>query len=161
MRVIRCPIAMLVFAIMSGCSQQVPSQDVGPTSVSANTCPGRDFSSFLRAFAADEGVRTRFTAPFVRVADWRDISDFNKGVSTTAVAKSDYRDFTLRFSSGAFHHASSDGTIDPTPLDVHVEAMRTGYRVGYVYGMSEGNSWVFERTGQCWLLTTDPEPPAE
>jgi len=163
MQVDRCFVAVLIFVSISGCSQRTPNSYVAPAFAQppVNSCPGEDFRTFLRAFASDRKVRFKFTAPFVQVADWRDVNDFDKGVSTRKVAKTEYRDFTLQYWSGSFHHASSDGSVDSTPLDVRVHGAKTGYLVSYIYGMSEGNSWLFERADNCWLLTADPEPPAE
>ena len=53
--------------------------------VEAPTCPGKDFTSFLRSFAADAKVRDQFTAPIVHVTDWKNVDEPNEGESTIDV----------------------------------------------------------------------------
>lgn len=79
----------------------------------ALVCPGKNFASFLQAFAADDQVRDRFTAPEVLVTDWRNPNETQEGTQVTQVKKNEYRDFTLRFKQGAFHNIDADGSMDP------------------------------------------------
>ena len=166
---IRLVVLLLVVTCLPACG----SQNAGPTSVAdasmsksdnakQGVCPGADFASFLKSFSADKELRRKFTAPTVAVTDWKDIDDTNQGVETVSVSSSDYRDFSLRYLDGAFHHASADGSIDGAPLEVQIKPQAGGaFLVGYSYGMSEGNSWLFSPVGNCWRLTADPEPPVE
>jgi hypothetical protein len=164
----RAVIMLLVVTCLAACG----SQEVGPASVvgaahknqdkNETSCPGADFASFLKSFSADENVRRKFTAQTVAVTDWKDIDDTNQGVTTLSVSSADYQDFSLRYSDGAYHHASADGNVDPAPLDVLIKPRTDGtFLVGYSYGMSEGNSWLFSPAEDCWRLTADPEPPVE
>jgi hypothetical protein len=165
---VRPVILLLVATCLSACGSQkagaTSATDVAPKGENLNqgSCPGTDFTSFLKSFSSDEELQKKFTAPTVAVTDWKDIDDTNQGVKTLSVSSSDYRDFSLRYSAGAFHHTSADGSVDNAALDVVIKPQAGGsYVVGYVYGMSEGNSWLFSPVGNCWRLTADPEPPVE
>lgn len=124
----------------------------------ALVCPGKNFASFLQAFAADDQVRDRFTAPEVLVTDWRNPNETQEGTQVTRVKKTEYRDFTLRFKQGAFHNIDADGSMDPSPESIKVIQEGKNYKVSYAYGMSEGNSWRFVAKDDCWILAEDPEP---
>ncbi len=136
--------------------------DIGKSTLSA--CPGKDFPSFLKAFAADEHLREQFTLPMVSVVDYVDPAGGGGDSDETKVIKvprSEYRQFTVRYTNGNFHHVSSDGTIDPDALHLTIKQEGENYFVGYTYGMSEGNSWLFRFDDQCWYLAEDPEAPLE
>lgn len=172
-----CPaIAVALLFALSGCSEMrknetrfempapglaaasEPHSSTSGANAFASKCPGKDFTSFLQAFASDERIRDRFTAPVVLVTDWRNVDEPSDGTKTVPVARADYRDFTLRFENGAFHDIAADGSIDPRPQEVKVVPQGNGYDVSYIYGMSEGNSWRFVAKEGCWILSADPEP---
>lgn len=139
-----------------------PQSVVAASTVTA--CPAKDFSSFLKAFAADKHLREQFTMPTVSVVDYVDPAGGGGDSDKTKVFKvprSEYRQFTLRYANGGFHHASSDEAIDSDKLDVKIEQKGVNYLVAYTYGMSEGNSWLFRFHDNCWYLAEDPEAPTE
>ena len=168
-------VALLAIGALIGCSH--PHDGAGNTTSPKTTgpkiaiavpaisvCPAKDFSSFLKAFAADKHLREQFTMPMVAVVDYVDPAGGGGDSDETKVIKvprSEYRQFTLRYVNGGFHHASSDETIDPDVLDVEIKKKGTDYLVAYTYGMSEGNSWLFRYHDQCWYLAEDPEAPTE
>jgi hypothetical protein len=130
----------------------------------APTCPGRDFPSFLKAFAANPNLREQYTMPTVLVVDYVDPAGGGGDSDETKVIKvprSEYRQFTLRYSNGGFHHASSDETVDPGVLEIKIKHESADFLVAYTYGLSEGNSWLFRFHDHCWYLAEDPEAPTE
>jgi hypothetical protein len=167
-------IAFAVFGILSGCQARKDTAETtnavvadashGSMSKITNTsspslsCPGKDFATFLQTFAADDQVRDQFTAPEVLVTDWRDVNETQEGTQVTAVAKSAYSGFTLRYRDGVFHDISPDGAIDPNPVKVEVSEQGAEYSVSYQYNLGEGNSWRFKPKDGCWYLAEDPEP---
>lgn len=126
----------------------------------APACPSTDFDAFLKAFASDETIERAFTAPLVKVVD------LGAGVDGTDPvprydAGSDYAGFDVAWRDGGYHFVGPDGAVDPGTLALKVEARGEAVReVRYGYGMSEGNSYRFERKNGCWVLTEDPEPPS-
>lgn len=102
--------------------------------------------------------------PVVAVTDYVDPTGGGGDSDATTVLmipRIEYRQFTLRYADGAFHHASSDGSIDPDTQQIKVENRGADYLVTYAYGMSEGNSWSFRSHGSCWYLSADPDAPTE
>lgn len=160
-------IAALLIATLAGACSATPtgleSSDAATSGsraspvVESPPCPAQTFEEFLQAFAADDQVRDRFTAAEVLVTDWRDPNETQEGTEVTAVAKADYRNFTIRYQNGAFHDVAPDGTVDPEPTDVEIVRSGDSYLVSYVYGLSEGNSWRFDPKDACWHLAEDPE----
>jgi hypothetical protein len=153
--------------VSTGCQQVADRKDAPAAQTAAPppghiattpTCPAKDFGSFLQAFAADETVRNKFTARMVRVTDWVDPNETSEGTKTIEVPRSEYRDFSLRYKDGNFHHVSPAGKIDQEPVQVLVKQKGLDFDVKYTYGMSDGNSWRFSGAGDCWRLTDDPEP---
>jgi hypothetical protein len=137
----------------------------GSVSANASTyapapCPGRSFEEFLQSFASDEKTRSTFTADQVSVTDYRNPDALEQSDTvTTKVSKSEYRDFTLKYADNAYHNVDAAGAMDPAPVNIEIERRGPDYLVSYVYGMSEGNSWVFQPSGTCWVLAADPTPP--
>ncbi len=128
--------------------------------VAAPSCPSQDFQAFLQHYASDPAAAKRLNAPLVKTVELRSDGegDFPQPVYMTASA---YDGFNVRFQGGAFHHVDSEGAVDPDPLRLDISAQGADQRlVAYQYGMSEGNSYRFERHAGCWRLAEDPEPPA-
>lgn len=123
-------------------------------------CPSADFATFLEAFAADPDVRAAWTAPLVRVAARYELGEDSRVVD--AVVRADaFRGFPVVHESGAFHYRDAAGVVDPAPLTLtSVEDGPDSMRVSFDYGLSEGNSLRFTRSGDCWQLAEDPEPDA-
>jgi hypothetical protein len=129
-----------------------------PRTPASDACPAADFEGFLRAFAADPQLRMRYTAPFVQVTDWIDADETQLGTETVSVARGEYADFKLRYRDGAYAHIEHAAKPDPIPVDPRITPAPGGYRVEYIFNMSEGNSWTFRRAGDCWQLSEDPDP---
>ena len=126
----------------------------------APACPSTDFDAFLKAFASDEKIERAFTAPLVKVVE---LGGGEAGMDEVLLYDNgaDYDGFNVVYRDGAFHFAIPGGGIDPSPLDLKVEAKGDAARdVRYAYGMSEGNSYRFEQRNGCWTLTEDPEAPS-
>lgn len=121
-------------------------------------CPASDFPRFLQAFSADETVRNAYTAPSVKVTDWIDVDETELGTSVQLVSRDQYRDFRLRYRDGTYLHVEQDDGATPVRVDPKITPQGSAYRVEYTFNMSEGNSWVFSRVGDCWQLTADPDP---
>lgn len=157
-------LAVAVTLFASGCTSGTsPSSDVRaattlPAAPAPRSCPAADFPGFLRAFASDERVRLAYTAPFVQVTDWVDIDETERGTSVASIPRETYGDFKLRHRDGSFVHIQHDDMPDPIAVDPRVTALPDGYRVEYIFNMSEGNSWTFARTQDCWQLVADPDP---
>lgn len=128
---------------------------------STPSCPAADFAGFLRAFASDNRVRQAHTAPVVKVTEWVDAGVLDPVEETTSVPKEKYRGFSLEFANGAYYHLDINGKRYGDPVQVSVSTSGTNVEVRYIFGMSEGNSWVFARRLNCWQLVSDPEPTWE
>lgn len=143
-------------------SVAVQSWKVSPlaANAAAMACPSGDFEAFLQDFAADEKIERAFIAPLVKVAE---LGGGEEGDDTVLVYESGakYDDFNVTYAGKAFHFVDSEGAKDASALKLTIEAQGENVRnVSYQYGMSEGNSYRFERKGGCWYLTQDPEPPS-
>jgi hypothetical protein len=126
----------------------------------APACPSPDFDAFLKAFASDDRIERAFTAPAVRVAELGGGEDGDDTVFVYLPAAG-YADFNVKYADKAFHFIDANGAKDASSLDLKVEAQGDDVRiVRYQYGMSEGNSYKFERKAGCWQLTEDPDPPS-
>lgn len=130
-------------------------------SASSPPCPAADFPGFLRKFASDSRVRAAHTAPLVQVTEWIDASVVDPVEQTTPVPAARYNGFSLSFHRGHYFHLDVDGNRYGGPVAVAIKPHGSGYEVRYVFGMSEGNSWLFERHRQCWRLSADHEPTWE
>ncbi len=139
------------------------SPTVAPAVSSATAaCPANTFNNFLEEFASNPQVREAHTAPSVAVVDYRDPNALDdRSLITLQTPREEYRDFTLSHDVRGFHHVDSTGEVDPAPVDVQIQQRGADYYVRYIYGMSEGNSWLFTPKNGCWYLTRDPEPPTE
>lgn len=127
----------------------------------AAACPSGDFDAFLQRFAADDGVREAYTAPVVEVGELYVDAQGNDAARTVYVAAGAYRDFDITYRDGAYRHVDADGATGAGALPVKVESPSADTRlVRFDYGMSEGNSYRFERRAGCWVMTGDPEPPS-
>ncbi|WP_101926521.1 MULTISPECIES: hypothetical protein [Luteimonas] len=135
------------------------SQEVLSTAAQPLACPASTFDEFLSVFAANEATRVAFTVPLVRVVELNSNNegDFPREV---LVRNGAYTGFNVRYEGGAFHYVDAGGKVDSTPLLLDVKPEDNTYLVRYRYGMSEGNSYVFEAYEGCWRLAADPEPPA-
>ena len=138
-------------------------------STETSACPAQEFEPFLQAFASDQAIRNTFTLPQIQVTE---LANEDLDTRVVTVPKEQYEDFSIAYADGAFHFVDHQGNIDPAPLMVSreetparmrlnlVERANGDYFVKYVYGMSEGNSWVFKRQNDCWYLAEDPEAPS-
>ena len=142
-------------------SLAVKSWEVTPiAAATAATCPSQDFDAFLKAFASDAATERAFTAPLVKVAELGGREDGTDPVPVYEEGRR-YEDFNVVYAGNAFHYVDSEGAQDKSPLKLEIKAQGDDVRqVSYLYGMSEGNSYTFERRNGCWLLTQDPEPPS-
>ena len=143
-------------------SVAVESWNVSSMTVAAaaQTCPSGDFEAFLQDFAADERIERAFTSPLVKVAE---LGGGEDGDDTVLVYESGakYDGFNVTYADKAFHFVDSEGVKDASALTLKIDAQGENVRtVRYQYGMSEGNSYRFERKDGCWYLTQDPEPPS-
>ena len=123
-------------------------------------CGSGDFMSFLESFAADTAVRAAWTAPLVRVA-----LRYERGEDSVEVAAlqraAEFRGFPVVHQGEAFHHVDALGAVDMAPLALRVSEPDADTRdVAFDYGMSEGNRVRFTRSGECWQLVEDLDPPA-
>jgi hypothetical protein len=139
---------------------QVKSFEASRVEKPVAECPPQDFNEFLRRFASDSHVQSAYTAPLVKVAEIEDRGDegyFSRMVYEKAAT---YRGFNVAHADNAFHFIDGRGQRDPNPLTLKIDAPTSDRRdVSYLYGMSEGNSYRFEKKGECWVLTEDPKPP--
>lgn len=127
---------------------------------SAVACPSRDFDVFLKAFASDDNIERAFTAPVVKVAELYtdDNGDHARMVYVDGRA---YDDFNVRYGGQAFHYVDSEGRSDMKALRLEIEGNADEVKtVRYMYGVSEGNSYTFNDSGDCWYLVEDPEAPS-
>lgn len=160
--------ALVLSCCLSACSEK--GQDITAAiatrteraqedgAASGPRCPADDFPAFLRAFAANRAVQRRHTAPVLEIVDWVDIDEPQLGTRVTRVPRDQYGDFKLAYRDGRFVHIEHEASPDPIPVMPRVSPVQGGYRVEYVFGMSEGNSWTFSRAGGCWVLTGEPDP---
>lgn len=140
----------------------VRSWKVSPLVANAGgmACPSGDFDAFLQDFAADEKIERAFTAPLVKVAE---LGGGEDGDDTVLVYEpgTKYDGFNVAYADKSFHYVDAEGVKDASALTLKVEPQGENVRnVRYLYGMSEGNSYRFERKDGCWYLTQDPEPPS-
>lgn len=120
-------------------------------------CPAADFEGFLKIFAADPLVRARFTAPLVRVAQMVDRGDAGDQSQQTYVEAGNYAGFALSYRDGAWYPSVDADAPRPAPLEVRISAEDGGAYYVNVPGSVEGVSYRFERHGDCWRLTADPD----
>ena len=126
----------------------------------APACPSQDFDAFLKAFASDNRVERAFTAPVVKAAELGGGEDGDDTVLVYQPAAG-YADFNVEYAGNAFHFIDANGKKDAASLALEVEPQGDDVRmVRYQYGMSEGNSYKFEKKAGCWYLTEDPDPPS-
>lgn len=131
-----------------------------PAAVAA-ACPSGDFDAFLQQFASDDGVRKAFTAPVLELGELYIDAAGNDATRTVYIAADAYRGFDIVHRGGSYHYQDANGGADSGDLPVKVETPSAEVRlVRFAYGMSEGNSYRFERRDGCWVMTGDPEPPS-
>jgi hypothetical protein len=123
----------------------------------AGACPATDFESFLKVFSADPLVRARYTAPLVRVAQVIDRGDAGDQRQETFVPAANYTGFALSYRDGAWYPSLEEGAPPPAAIDVRVTAEAGGAYDVSVPGGVEGVSYRFERDGDCWRLSADPD----
>ncbi|MGL6290079.1 MAG: hypothetical protein ACRC2H_05275 [Silanimonas sp.] len=124
------------------------------------TCGSSDFLTFLETFAADPTVRAAWTAPLVRVTLRYDLGEDSVEVAGLQHA-ADFRGFPVTHEGEAFHYVDANGAVDMAPLALRVTEPDADTRdVAFDYGLSEGNRVRFVRSGECWQLTEDPDPPS-
>jgi hypothetical protein len=161
MRFSFCIAAAFALAACSRAPMTAPTAIQHPAparGAAAPSCPADNFDDFLVAFAADDRVRRAYTAPHVDVTDWVDVDETGLGTETVRVPREKYEDFKLRHRGGRYVHVEFDDVDEPIPVEPKVAARPGGYRVEYIFNMSEGNSWMFARTEGCWQLVADPDP---
>lgn len=124
----------------------------------AAACPSADFVGFPEAFASSDATRAAHTARFVSVTDWVDADETERGTAIERVPRERYRDFRLRYRDGGYVHDQHDDSSEPIPVQPRVTPVSSGYRVEYIFNMSEGNSWTFAAVNGCWQLVADPDP---
>lgn len=173
-------LSMLSICVLLAACQQSASQRINPKNnvilshklrvgqpkpaAQATSCPATNFRDFLKKFASDKTIQFSYTLPLVAVTDYVDPAGGggdSEATITKQVPREKYRDFTLKYERGAFHNVDSTGDVDSAPENVKIETKGPSYFVHYIYGMSEGNSWLFEPKDGCWFLSEDPEPPME
>lgn len=156
------PLVAAAAALASACDSATytaaTTRETPRADVSAPSCPAADFAGFLRAFASDDRVRLAHTASVVKVTDWVDADETDRGTATEHVPRERYDDFRLRYRGGRYVHDQHDDMADPIPVQPRVTPIPSGYRVEYIFNMSEGNSWAFAATRGCWQLVADPDP---
>lgn len=147
-------------AVAVGCaaSEPSPKHSQQTRAKAPVACPSADFGGFLRAFASSDATRAVHTAPFVSVTDWVDADETGLGTTTERVPRERYSDFRLRYRDGGYVHDQHDDMSDAIPVQPRVTPIPGGYRVEYVFNMSEGNAWTFAATNGCWQLVADPDP---
>lgn len=121
-------------------------------------CPSRDFAGFLREFAATPDIQRAHMAPVIDVVDWIDANEPQLGTEVLRIPREQYNDFKLVYRNGGYHHVEDAVEPDPIPVTPRVTATDDGYRVEYIFNMSEGNSWNFRSTRGCWQLVGEPDP---
>lgn len=126
----------------------------------APACPSQDFDAFLKAFASDDRIERAFTAPVVKVAELYS-DDNGDHARMVYVAGSAYDDFNVNYAADAFHFVDSAKSVDKKPLRLEIQPKGDEQRsVRYMYGVSEGNSYTFKKSSDCWYLIEDPEAPS-
>ncbi len=123
-------------------------------------CPAQKFEDFLHVYASDASVQAAFTLPLIKVEELLDENE--KGLSTHSVyvKRADYKDFNLAYLKDGFH-AVFNGDTGPKPIPIEIKQENAdSYFVRFVYGMSEGNSYRFQKNNGCWYLGEDPEAPS-
>ncbi|WP_159566712.1 hypothetical protein [Budvicia diplopodorum] len=126
----------------------------------AQSCPSPDFDSFIQRFASDKHLQQGFTDTLVKVAQLEsdDNGDRTQFAYTLAT---NYDGFNIRYQNGVFHFVDYNGRVDPDDLKPEIVTVGQHARlISYQYGMSEGNSYLFEEKNGCWYLTEEPESPA-
>jgi hypothetical protein len=150
-------------------SWQFTRSDRSSVTNSSGACPSQDFTQFLAAFSSDKAMRDRYTLPQIRVIPYTET--LRENPKAIFVPKEQYKDFTLVYKNGDFYNVDSAGNIYSGPLTVsdnpkpdrqrlNVIQQGNDYFVKTLVNMSEGNSWLFKRTGDCWSLAEDPEAPS-
>jgi hypothetical protein len=125
----------------------------------APACPSRDFNIFLKAFASDNRISQAFTSPVVKVGELYS-GDNGDRTRMVYVAGGIYDGFNVEYAAEEFHFVDSVRSMDRKPLHLEIEVKDAAQRyVRYMYGASEGNSYMFRMFSDCWYLTEDPEPP--
>lgn len=139
-----------------------------PAATTQAACPAGDFAAFFRAFVDDPAMRAAHTAPVVKVMELSsdELPDFYHErpgywpVPTYALG-STYANFPVRRQGGQYHLLDGGGAVIPTPARVSITEPRRGTRkVRLAMGLSEGRAFLFERHGNCWVLTEEPDPPS-
>ncbi|TBR12649.1 MAG: hypothetical protein EPO46_04345 [Lysobacter sp.] len=121
-------------------------------------CPAAQFPAFLQAFAGDPKIQRYYTAPVLDVVDWVNADEPQMGTRVVHVPRDEYHEFKLRYHAGQFQHVEDPASPEPIAVQPRVTPGPNGYRVEYIFNMSEGNSWTFARRGDCWQLTGEPDP---
>lgn len=131
--------------------------DVVPSmSAAAPACPAQDFDGFIRAFASDARTRLAFTAPLVEVAELGGGEDGDDPVLVYEQG-GDYDQFILQYRDGRWYTAPIEDVAPSTPIEVATRAEAAGAYYVFIPGSVEGISYRFERRGDCWQLTSDPD----
>ena len=133
------------------------------------SCPSQNFTEFLTAFSKNKSIRTQFMMPKIRVVE---LIDDENGFRDRVifVPKDQYQGFDLAYQNNSFYYTDSNGKLY-SKLTVSYESERARNRLNIVkqgndyfvstrINMSEGNSWLFKRSGDCWALAEDPEAPS-
>lgn len=129
--------------------------------VSGETCPSGDFTQFLQAFASDHKVKSAFTSPFVKVNELVEDESGDYGSQDVYISADQYQDFNLRYQDKGYHFIDYQGRVDPDALQINMNPIAVNQiLVQFQYGVSEGNSYLFENINGCWFLVEDPQPPA-
>ena len=134
-----------------------------------SACPSQNFTEFLTAFSKNKSTRTQFMMPKIRVVE---LIDDENGFRDRVifVPKDQYQGFDLDYQNNSFYYTDSNGKLY-SKLTVSYESERARDRLNIVkqgndylvstrINMSEGNSWLFKRSGDCWALAEDPEAPS-
>jgi hypothetical protein len=134
------------------------AQSATNTQAGVPACPARDFEGFLQAYASDPRVRERFTAPVLQVAR---ISESEAGDTTVleSVPADEYEGFLLSYRNGKFGFVGGERDADANApgLALILKPEPAGaYFVTFPDNV-EAISYRFERHGDCWRLTEDPE----
>jgi hypothetical protein len=122
-------------------------------------CPSQDFNEFLKAYASDNSIRKRFTAPMVKVARVEESEDGSDQVVMTSVPAEQYDGFLFSYQNGKYGFSKGEaGKISGDPgLQLIVKAEPDGNYFVTIPDNVEAISYRFERHGNCWRLSEDPE----
>jgi hypothetical protein len=135
----------------------VQSWERSPVAVAAATaCPAQEFDAFLQRFAADATIERAFTAPLVKVAELGGGEDGDDTVMTYQSGAA-YDQFILMHRDGKWLVEPSEGGAASAPIEIAVRAESDGAHYVSIPGNVEGISYRFERHGDCWQLTSDPD----